>query len=192
MQYQRWRPAVVLSVAAIGVIACKDSRTEGLSRKPPASAIANSGGVGATADTTCAAALEWWKANLTLSDSATISMVDTVGPPPTEDRARPLCMVRVFVPHGMNSANAAWSVIDDSVPPPLLRSGSDWLVLLRFMADGPDGSLIGYQRGKVRCALQRSWDGGDDGDSTYIREPWYREELTCWEAELLPSDTSNP
>lgn len=69
---------------------------------------------------------------------------------------------------------------DDSVPLALQRAGADWHRLVQYDADGPDGSLSGYQRAQVRCTVAQSWDGGDDSDSTYLPELWYRQELTCW------------
>jgi hypothetical protein len=71
----------------------------------------------------------------------------------------------------------------DSVPPALERSGRDWGRLIQYDADGPDGSLSGYQRGHVRCTVAQSWDGGDDSDTSYVPEAWYRQELTCWLVE---------
>jgi hypothetical protein len=40
--------------------------------------------------------------------------------------------------------------------------------------------VVGYQRGAVRCVVASSWDGGDDGDSTYVPEDWLKEETSCW------------
>jgi hypothetical protein len=55
-----------------------------------------------------------------------------------------------------------------------------WLPLSRLDADGPDGSVSAFERGRVRCLVDKSWDGGDDADSTYKPLPWYREATTCW------------
>jgi hypothetical protein len=85
----------------------------------------------------------------------------------------------------MREGQPAWGGSDDSVSPALQRSGADWRRLSQYDADGPDGSLSRYQRAQVRCTVAQSWDGGDDSDSTYVAEVWYRQELTCW-AE--PSD----
>ena len=53
-------------------------------------------------------------------------------------------------------------------------------IQLRYAADGPDGSETQYQRGQVRCLLDERWDGGDDGDSTYIPSPFYEQNTSCW------------
>src|SRR5262249_32066115 len=55
-----------------------------------------------------------------------------------------------------------------------------WVHLTEAQADGPDGSRSGYQRGPVRCVVDRSWDGGDDADSTCKPLPWYHEVTSCW------------
>jgi hypothetical protein len=65
-------------------------------------------------------------------------------------------------------------------PALIASTGPEWVSLLRYNADGPDGSLAGYQRGGVRCTVASSWDGGDDSDSTYVPEDWYTEETDCW------------
>ncbi len=46
-------------------------------------------------------------------------------------------------------------------------------------ADGLDGSLNAYQRGSVRCLVDKSWNGGDDADGTYTPLPCYREVPSC-------------
>jgi len=55
-----------------------------------------------------------------------------------------------------------------------------WLPLVHLVADGPDGSVMAYQRGVVRCVVDEAWDGGDDADSTYVPSPWYRQTTSCW------------
>src|SRR5215831_10563480 len=37
------------------------------------------------------------------------------------------------------------------------RSG--WAQLVHLAADGPDGSVMAYQRGAVRCVIDEAWDG---------------------------------
>jgi hypothetical protein len=65
-------------------------------------------------------------------------------------------------------------------------------VPLHWSADGPDGSLMTFQRGVVRCQLQEQWDGGDDSDSTYVPSPFYRQTTSCWShpAGIAKSDTA--
>jgi hypothetical protein len=62
-----------------------------------------------------------------------------------------------------------------------------WTSLSRFQADGPDGSVVGLLRGGVICIVRGQWDGGDDSDSTYVPDPGYQLEGTCFTAE--PADT---
>jgi len=57
---------------------------------------------------------------------------------------------------------------------------SGWAHLIHLAADGPDGSVMAYQRGVVRCVVDQAWDGGDDADSTYVPSPWYRQTTSCW------------
>jgi hypothetical protein len=78
---------------------------------------------------------------------------------------------------------------NDSVPPALQSAGAGWRRLSHYDADGPDGSQTAYQRADVRCVEAQAWDGGDDSDSTYVPENWYRLELTCWMAPLTAADT---
>lgn len=35
-------------------------------------------------------------------------------------------------------------------------------------------------RGNVACLVRGQWDGADDSDSTYVPEPGYEIELTCF------------
>jgi hypothetical protein len=111
--------------------------------------------------------------------------------PPLSERPASACVVRVWLPHGMREGRSSWGGRDDSLPPALQRSGVDWRRLLQYDADGPDGSLSGYQRGEVRCTVAQSWDGGDDSDSTDVAEVWYRQELTCW-AEPSEANPATP
>lgn len=57
---------------------------------------------------------------------------------------------------------------------------SGWSPIVRFQADGPDGSLVGFSRDGVACLVRGKWDGGDDSDSTYVPEPGYEVELLCF------------
>ena len=80
----------------------------------------------------------------------------------------------------------------DRVPDPVgtffeALAAAGWRSLPRFQADGPDGSVVGLVRAGVICIVRGQWDGGDDSDSTYIPEPGYELEGTCFTAE--PADT---
>lgn len=67
-------------------------------------------------------------------------------------------------------------------------SNAGWIEL-KYDADGPDGSDRQYQRGHVRCMLDERWDGGDDGDSTYVPNPFYRQLTSCWAYPHAIADT---
>jgi len=171
-----------LLIALVALAGCGDRPTRAASRasSQPAAAAAQApaGAVAAP----CVAGLAWWQGATTPADSAQITAVDTVLVPPLEARPTAVCRVRVWLPHGMGEDQPAWGGSDDSVPPALQRSGADWRRLYQYDADGPDGSRSGYQRGPTRCTVAQGWDGGDDSDSTYVAEAWYRQELTCWAA----------
>jgi hypothetical protein len=140
------------------------------------------------------AAAAWWQTAIAAPDSGQVTAADTVLVPPLGEHSTPVCVVRVLLPHGMREGQPAWGGGDGSVPPALRQSGADWRRLIQYDADGPDGSLSGYQRAQVRCTVAQSWDGGDDSDSTYVAEVWYRQELTCWgepgEGDELMRDSS--
>jgi hypothetical protein len=140
------------------------------------------------------AAAAWWQAAIAAPDSGQVTAADTVLVPPLGEHSAPVCVVRVLLPHGMREVQPAWGGGDGGVPPALRQSGADWRRLIQYDADGPDGSLSGYQRAEVRCTVAQSWDGGDDSDSTYVAELWYRQELTCWgepsEGDELMRDSS--
>ena len=57
-----------------------------------------------------------------------------------------------------------------------------------FSADGPDGTIQGYQRGGVTCILRGEWDGGDEADSTYQPSDTLEIDVSC--AQSVASDTA--
>jgi hypothetical protein len=67
-----------------------------------------------------------------------------------------------------------------------------WGNLHRLIADGPDGGVRTFQKGWVRCQVSEEWDGGDDSDSTYVPDPFYRERTLCWHHSrlIVPDDTA--
>lgn len=75
---------------------------------------------------------------------------------------------------------------------PLYWPAADWVPILVFSADGPDGGSMTYQRGLTRCQVSNSWDGDDD--STYVPQKWFEQRTTCWQHNraLAPSDTAQP
>jgi hypothetical protein len=139
-------------------------------------------GLEADVSSTCVAGARWWQASTAPEDSALVTRVDTVLAPPLGERRVLSCVVRVWLPHGLQGSRALAGAGDDRVPPALGNAEGEWRRLLRYDADGPDGNLSGYQRAHVRCTVAQGWDGGDDSDSTYVPGDWYRQELTCWAA----------
>jgi len=114
---------------------------------------------------------------------------------PRSERARVRLVADTLVDVGLaadnNPVRACEVILEDStyflsasasndtsrIPP---DHWAGWLPLSRLDADGPDGSVSAFERGRVRCLVDKSWDGGDDADSTYKPLPWYREATTCW------------
>lgn len=137
---------------------------------------------------TCAAGARWWQTT-TAADSARVTWVDSVLVPPLGEQPVPACVVRTWIAHGGRGDRPELRVGHDSVAPVLNHTGG-WRPLHRYAADGPDGSLSGYQRAQVRCTVAQSWDGGDDSDSTYVPDDWYGQELTCWAVLGVESDSA--
>jgi hypothetical protein len=175
----------VLLMAFIALTGCGDRPSREAPRAGNKPSVAATPGLPKAPSATCGAAMRWWRAAITPSDSGRVTAVDTILVPPLGDHPAAVCQVRVWLPHGMREGQPAWGGGDDVVPLALQSAGADWRRLIEYDADGPDGNLSGYQREEVRCTVAQSWDGGDDGDSTYVAEVWYRQELTCW---VGPSD----
>jgi hypothetical protein len=55
-----------------------------------------------------------------------------------------------------------------------------WHLVLEYMADGPDGSVVGMIVGPALCIIDGNWDGGDDSDTTYVPVPGYDLEVRCF------------
>jgi hypothetical protein len=127
----------------------------------------------------CMAVATFWRQR-----RAQVRVADSQFVPPLGDRAQGVCVVHARQDHGagpMTGGSANGADAGRGPAPALIAStGPEWVSLLRYNADGPDGSLAGYQRGGVRCTVASSWDGGDDSDSTYVPEDWYTEETDCW------------
>jgi hypothetical protein len=47
-------------------------------------------------------------------------------------------------------------------------TAAGWAYVPRYSADGPDGSISGVRSRETLCIFNWRWDGGDDGDSTYV------------------------
>jgi hypothetical protein len=176
-----------LRLELIAVIACEGGapRAEP-SYGPPARGPGL--GVGGAVGAGWAAATTWWRTGVTATDSGQVTTVDSVKTPPLGRRPEAVCLVRVWLPHGVHERPSTAAGSEDGVPPALRATGG-WRRLIEDDADGPDGSQSGYQRAGVRCTVEQGWDGGDDSDSTYVAEDWYREEITCWAA---PASIGHP
>jgi hypothetical protein len=140
----------------------------------------------------CAAAAAPWRggggATVRLGDTLlgpgdviTDPATDTLAPPGTPGGRWAACTVEGLAPAGLDSAGRAG----------LYRPPAGWGVLARLNADGPDGQVQVYQRGWVRCQVAWEWDGGDDSDSAYVPDPFFRERTLCWRHGrlLAPEDT---
>jgi len=92
------------------------------------------------------------------------------------------CFVSGMAPAGLDAASG----------PRLYWPASDWGMVWRLAADGPDGQSRVFQQALVRCQVAGEWDGGDDSDSTYAPDPFFRERVVCWQHTrlLLPADTA--
>lgn len=129
-------------------------------------------------------------------DSTDVRQVDSVVTPYASDTAVGACVVQVYQPHG--NRRDAKAPVDTAAQHletalALVRgTGPGWVPLYHFGADGPDGSDLAYQRGRVRCLVERSRDGGDDSDSTYVPADWFREVTSCWlmTGPLTAADTA--
>ncbi len=129
-------------------------------------------------------------------DSTAIRRTDSVLTPYASDAIVRACVVLVDQEHGMRRdipapVDTAAQHLGTALA--LVRgAGPGWVPLYRYGADGPDGSSLAYQRGRVRCLVEDSWDGGDDSDSTYVPADWFKQATTCWltSRELVPSDTA--
>jgi hypothetical protein len=99
------------------------------------------------------------------------------------------CLVAGHLEQGADSATRerlSWRAADG------FRGRNGWGAIWRIAADGPDGFEETYQRGRVRCQVMGWQDGGDDSDSTYVPDPFYAEEITCWRhgRDIVPIDTA--
>lgn len=103
------------------------------------------------------------------------------------------CVVEGFLAKGADdSVRARLSWLDWNAGWGRGKRGWGWL--WRASGDGPDGTFNPFQRGRVRCEIWQRQDGGDDGDSTYVPDPFYEEIIACWrhDRDLVPSDTLQP
>jgi len=120
---------------------------------------------------------------LTRQDVIEDPALDTVPPPGTVAGHWPACKVEAFMKTGLDSTAAH----------ALRWPASGWVMFPRLTADGPGSQVQVYQRGLVRCQVAGESDPGDDGDSTYVPDPFHREWMLCWRhgRPVVPRDTIN-
>ncbi len=131
----------------------------------------------------CAAVARFWGK----FDSTQVRQTDSTTAPYAAGTTVAACVVLTYQEHG-NRPNAPVDTAAQRLEYALALvrgAGEGWVPLYRFQADGPDGGSMAYQRGRVRCLVERGIDGGDDSDSTYVPADWFRENTTCW---LMPRD----
>jgi hypothetical protein len=63
-----------------------------------------------------------------------------------------------------------------------------WREALRFSADGPDGTRLGFFQGGQICVIEGQWDGLDDSDSSYVPKPGMTVRIRC--VALAARDTA--
>jgi hypothetical protein len=169
----------LLLVAALGLLACSGAKSAPATASARVPAGRQAPTLPEEVGTVCGAVEHSWRA-----ESAEIRRVDTLLAPPLSRRVVPACMVHARQAHGKGTPAGRGASA--------FAEGSGWVHLLGYDADGPDGNLTGHQRGGVRCTVANSWDGGDDGDSTYVPQDWFVEETTCWSepAGIAVTDTA--
>ena len=133
--------------------------------------------------TACAAVAAFWRR----FDSTSVRQVDSIVSPYASDTTVSACLVLVNQKHSpLRSTTAPVDTAAQRLETALALvrgAGPGWIPLYHFGADGPDGSDLAYQRGRVRCLVEQSWDGGDPTDTMYVAGDWLRETTSCW---LMP------
>ena len=121
---------------------------------------------------------------LLTSDDILPDMIGDSFLPPDATARRLACHVAGTLPNGL----------DPGAPERLYWPAAGWGDVFRRTADGPDGAVRTFQREWVRCQVSEEWDGGDDTDSTYVPDPFYRERTMCWRHPrlVIPADTALP
>ncbi len=198
-------------MAALALLACRGQGERRASADSaaarPASAVSQRGpaeapalGQGAAAPVAvpaepkavCTSVATFWRRY----DSTDVRLVDSVVAPWASDTTVSACLVFAYKEHSLlRNAKATADTAGERLGTALAlvrSSGSGWVPLYKMSADGPDGSDLAYQKGRVRCLVEQSWDGGDDSDTTYVPADWFRERTTCWlmPSVLTVSDTS--
>ncbi len=142
---------------------------------------------------TCAGVARFW-GRVAPTD---VRQVDSVLTPYANDTAVSACLVIAYQQHSpLRNAKAPVDTAAERLETALALvrgTGEGWVPLYHYGADGADGSDLAYQRGRVRCLVEQSWDGGDESDTTYVPADWFKERTTCWlkPHNLTASDTAH-
>ena len=113
-------------------------------------------------------------------DPQTSGTLDTLWPAFPQLRGRTACLLSA---HADSLTSAA------TVDTILMRLDSaGWSSRTAFDADGPDGTLVGLQRGPTTCVLEGRWDSGNDEDTTQLPGRWVAIRVGC--TPTIPSDTA--
>jgi hypothetical protein len=136
-------------LTALSFAACADTGTTRAAVRDQESVTGTSVQVPAGVHGICTAVATLWRQR-----RARVGVADSLLVPPLGDRAVAACVVHATQDHGARSmigGSATGADTGQGPTPGLLAStGPQWVSLLRYVADGPDGSLVGYQRGVVR------------------------------------------
>ena len=166
-------------LTALSIAACAGTDAKKETGKDAELATSTSAQVPAEVQAVCTAVATFWGQR-----GAQVRSADSLLVPPLGDSSVAACVVQATKPHRRGSTTggpaAGNDAGQDTVPALVASTKPRWVSLLPYSADGPDGNLVGYQRDAVRCTVANSWDGGDDSDSTYVPEDWFKEETSCW------------
>jgi hypothetical protein len=167
----------LLTALSFAACAGTDGKRETLKAGEPATSTSVQ--VPADVQAVCTAVATFWGQR-----GAQVRAADSLLVPPLEDTVVAACVVQATQAHGGRSKiggpAARADAGQDAVPALVASTRPHWVGLRRYVADGPDGTLVGYQRSAVRCTVASIWDGGDDSDSTYVPQDWFKEETSCW------------
>lgn len=105
-----------------------------------------------------------------------LSRADTVVVDPVTGARGPGCQLRAT---GRTTAFGGGPSLDRRIREALPRQG--WAEDHAYAADGPDGTAFAFRRGPVICVVRGRWDGGGDGDPSYVPDDRYELVAACRE-----------
>lgn len=75
-------------------------------------------------------------------------------------------------------------LVRDTTECPMMKieyalDAAGWAPNHAYMADGPDGSVVGFISKGQFCMVEGQWDGGDDSDTTAVITPGCEVTVTC-------------